>query len=136
MQSLARAAVVLLVSLSVGCAPRTSPARGPTTATAPDSATVEAVRVALRNDLRNFMVAQEAYFAENATYARSRRDMGDMYETSPGVTVVLLTASELGHSEIAIHDRVPGLVCGVFVGTGSKPLGDQMEERRPFCRGP
>jgi hypothetical protein len=48
---------------------------------------------------------------------------------------VLLTASNTGHSEIAIHRDVPGLVCAMYVGDAPRPLG-RGEEGEPVCRDP
>lgn len=102
---------------------------------APDSAAVQAAASTLKLDLRNFVTAQEAYFADHGTYARSLRQMQGAYRASPGVTLVLLTSSDVSHSEIAIVDRVPGLVCAMFVGEAPPPLGPG-KEGFPACRGP
>jgi hypothetical protein len=104
-------------------------------APAPDSAAVRAAASTLKLDLRNFVTAQEAYFADHGTYARSLREMQNAYRPSPGVTLVLLTSSDTSHSEIAISDKVPGLVCGMFVGEAPPPLGPG-QEGFPICRGP
>jgi hypothetical protein len=101
----------------------------------PDSALVRATWLTLRSDLRNFVVAQEIYFADHSTYAPSLREMGEIYRPSPGVTVVILTSSNSGHSEIAIDERVPGLVCAMYVGNAPPPLGSG-QEGEPVCRGP
>ncbi len=125
----------------------------------PDSALVRAAWVTLRSDLRNFVVAQEIYFADHSTYAPSLREMGEIYRPSPGVTVVVLTSSDSGHSEIAIFqivqsgverareaitsvleqlredERVPGLVCAMYVGSAPPPLGSG-QEGEPVCRRP
>ena|ERR687891_685797 len=101
----------------------------------PDSLVIQAATATLRSDLTNFVTAQEAYFADHVTYARSLRQMRGGYRLSPGVTLVLLTASDSGHSEIAIIDRVPGLVCAMFVGNAPRPLGAG-GEGKPVCRGP
>lgn len=99
-----------------------------------DSATVQAAAATLRSDLRNLVTAQEAYFADHVTYARSLRHING-YRPSRGVTVVLLTSSDSSHSEIAIIDSVPGLVCAMFVGEAPPPFGTG-EEGVPACRGP
>ena len=101
----------------------------------PDSALVRAATATLRSDLRNFVTAQEVYFADHDTYAPSLHDMGEIYRPSPGVTVVLLTSSDTGHSEIAIDERVPGLVCAMYVGSAPPPLG-KGREGEVVCRGP
>ncbi len=101
----------------------------------PDSALLRAATATLRSDLRNFVTAQEVYFADHMTYARSLHDMREIYRPSPGVTIVLLTSSDTGHSEIAIDERVPGLVCANYVGNVQPPLG-RGGEGEVVCRGP
>ena len=103
--------------------------------TLPDSATIRTAIATLKSDLRNFVVAQEAFFADNASYAQSLRHLGASFKTGSGVTIVVLTASDESHSEIAIIDRVPGLVCSMFVGDAPRPFGAG-EEGKPICRGP
>ena len=93
----------------------------------PDSLTVSAATARLGSDLRNFIVAQENYFADHDTYARFLRQTSEIYKPTSGVTVVLLTASDTGHSEIAIDERVPGLVCATYVGSAPPPLGTGRE---------
>ena len=107
----------------------------PAQGTPPDSMTVQSAAATLRSDLRNFVTAQEAHFADHGTYARSLRQMQHGYHTSSGVTLVLLTSSDSSHSEIAINDKVPGLVCAMFVGNAPPPLGTG-KEAVPACRGP
>ncbi len=101
----------------------------------PDSVLVRAATATLRSDLRNFVVAQEGYFADHSTYAGSLRDMSEIYRPSRGVTFVLLTSSNTGHSEIAIDERVPGLVCAMYVGSSPAPMG-KGGEGEVVCRGP
>jgi hypothetical protein len=99
----------------------------------PDSTVTEAAKRTLKSDLRNFVVAQEAYFADHGTYARAFRAIA--FRPTSGVTIVLLTASDTAHSEIGIDDRVPGLVCAMFVGRAPRPL-DGGEEGEVVCRDP
>ena len=101
----------------------------------PDSATVRAATRTLRSDLRNFLTAQERYYADHSTYASSLHAIGEMYRPSAGVTLVVLTSSGTGHSEIAIDERVPGLVCAMYVGNAPPPLG-RGSEGEVVCRGP
>ena len=101
----------------------------------PDSAVVRAATRTLRSDLRNFVTAQEIHFADHTTYASSLHAMREIYRPSPGVTLVVLTSSGMGHSEIAIDERVPGLVCAMYVGNATPPLGSG-QQGEPVCRGP
>jgi len=101
----------------------------------PDSATVEAATGTLKSDLKNFVVAQEQYFAEHTTYARSLAEWTTVFRPSRNVTLVLLTSSGTGHSEVAVDDRVPGLVCAMYVGNAPRPMGTGAEGE-VVCRGP
>jgi hypothetical protein len=125
-----RARPLALIGLVLTC-PLALPAQG----AIPDSIATRAAAATLRSDLRNFVTAQEGYFADHGTYARSLRQMGASYRLSKGVTLVLLTSSDSGHTEIAIVDTVPGLVCAMFVGQLPPPLGTGTEGK-PECRGP
>ena len=106
----------------------------PAQQTASDSSVVQVAMATLRSDLRNLVTAQEAYFADHVTYAGSLRQL-QSYRASPGVTVVILTSSDSSHSEIAISDKVPGLVCTIFVGNAPKPFGVG-KEGAPACHTP
>ncbi|HEX9729276.1 MAG TPA: hypothetical protein VGA37_12290 [Gemmatimonadales bacterium] len=99
-----------------------------------DSVSVRAAVAMMRSDLRNFVVAQESFFADNERYATSMTEMAPMYVPSRGVRVILLSASPTGHSEIAVHGAHGDIVCGMFVGTGTQPL-PEMREGDVACRG-
>lgn len=126
-----RAASLIAVTALFVALPTRAPAQEP----APDSVAVQAARATLKSDLRNFVTAQEAFFANHVTYARTLRELGNLYAASRGVTVVLLRSSNRGHNEIAIIDRVPGLVCAMYVGDTPPPLGTG-NEGEPVCQGP
>jgi hypothetical protein len=102
---------------------------------APDSLAIAGARQRLSSDLRNFITAQESYFADHETYASTIGQIGTRHRATKGVTIVLLTSSGTGHSEIAIDERVPGLVCGTFVGGAPPPLA-RGDEAEVVCRGP
>jgi len=120
--------LVTLVAMPPGAAAQAIPAT-------PDSATIEAAKRTLRSDLRNFVTVQESYFADHGTYARSLRSLSAIFEPSAGVTILLLTTSDKGHSEVATDKRVPGLVCAMHVGTAAAPLG-LGREGEVVCRDP
>ena len=112
------------------------PSRLPAQEAAADSAKVQAYKTALRSDLRNFVVAQEQYFADHTTYAVSTRQLADYFAPSDGVTVVLLAARGTGWNAVAIHESIAGLRCAIWVGSASPPLNDQAREGQPTCAGP
>lgn len=126
-----RWALILALAATLGPVPQLVTAQE----SEPDSSSVRAATRTLQSDLRNFLTAQERYFADHMTYATSLRDMREIYRPSRPVTLVLLTASGTGHSEIAIDERVPGLVCAMFVGNAPPPLG-RGGEGNVVCRGP
>ena len=103
---------------------------------ASDSAMVNRTRELLRSDLRRLVIAQEAYYAADTTYSNSVTLLGQRFRPSPGVTVVVLTASKSGHSAIAIDTRVAGLVCAIKIGNAPPPLNEPAKEGTPTCRGP
>jgi hypothetical protein len=106
--------------------------------TAPDSAAIAGAVQTLESDLRSYVTRQEAFYADHLKYAATTSAM--RFEPSPGVTVVVLTSSERGHgghSAVAIHSAVPGLVCGVWVGSEeAPPLRNGADEGDPTCRIP
>jgi hypothetical protein len=101
----------------------------------PDPVTAERT---LRSDLRNMVLAQESFYADHNRYAKSTSElMGeDLYEASEGVTVVVILSSERGWNGVAVDERIPGLVCGVWVGMPGPPLDDGAEEGEPTCTTP
>lgn len=122
--------LLALLSLHVG-----SPASAQSQQDRPDSARVRAVRTMVMSDLRNFLTAQERFFADQLTYAKNLREMERVFYPSPGVTLVVLTSSDRGHSEIAIHADVPDLVCAMYVGDSPQPFG-RGREGEVVCKGP
>lgn len=110
------------------------PAPAPAQAAPPDSGAVAEATRRLTGDLRNFIVAQERYFADHRTYAPTLGRLAALHRATNGVTLVLLTSSGTGHSEIAIDERVPGLVCGTYVGNAPPPFG-RGDEGEIVCQG-
>ena len=127
LRSVTLATVVGVIALMPGPAS----AQGPAT----DSARVEAARRVLRRDLRNFVTAQESHHSSKRTYARSLREVAELWTPARGVTIVVLTASDRGHSEVAIHQEIPDLICAMFIGDVQSPLGTGTEGE-VVCKGP
>ncbi|MGB7213332.1 MAG: hypothetical protein WBC97_11985 [Gemmatimonadales bacterium] len=101
----------------------------------PDSAAIRAARATLDTNLRNIATAQEAYFADHEAYASSVHMLADVFRSSAGVTVVIVTASDATYSALATIDRVPGLVCEWYLQLAAPPLGTGNPETVD-CRGP
>ena len=88
----------------------------------------KAYAAAMRSDLRNLVIAQESYFADNLEYTASLSALG--YRASTGVSgpVVELTAD--GWTAYAAHSQVSNS-CVIYV--GSTPIGPATREGEPAC---
>ena len=71
---------------------------------------------AMKSDLRNLVVSQEMYFADNTTYAQTVSELRDFY-TSAGVTITINAASGIGWNGTARHER-SRRVCTISLGGG------------------
>ena len=99
-----------------------------------DSARAKLVQ-GVKSDLRNYVTAQERYYADHATYAAATS--ATPLQPSPGVSVIVLTFGPTGHSAVAIHSDLPDLVCAIWVGREPRPpLHDGAREGEPTCRLP
>ena len=87
------------------------------------SSTKEKAYVAsMKSDLRNLATSQEAYFAENNTYAGAVGDLTD-YSASESVTITMDTGTQTGWSATASHPAVSNgdTYCGIAFGSASFP---------------
>jgi hypothetical protein len=100
----------------------------------PDTARVRLTAI-LRADLRNYIASQERVYGARNTYAQVLQAAD--HRSPPGVTIIVLTSSGTGHSAIAVHRDMPGLVCAIWVGQKAvPPLHDGAQEGDPTCRAP
>ena len=74
-----------------------------------------------KSDVRNAMAAQEAYFADDQTYAPASMATGS-FTTSTGIAISASAASASGYSITASHSA-SGNTYWVEVGTGSSIEG-------------
>jgi type II secretion system protein G len=78
----------------------------------------------MKADLRNLINAQEAYFADNTTYASGTGAL--QYNQSAGVTVTISSATGTGWTAGAIHNGTTVsctiAVGGLATGTEGEPL--------------
>jgi hypothetical protein len=84
-----------------------------------DAATRSRLRTAMTRDLRNLVVAQEAYFAERAEYGRAFARgaiRGVELKVSPGTTVTLIYVTKQAYAARATHDWLRGVSCVITVG--------------------
>jgi hypothetical protein len=125
--------VTCAAAMAIPCDAQSTPPTPPQPPTRLDSVSIAARRAAMISDLRNFVVAQEAYFADNGTYAGRMKDLSN-YRTSNGVSVIILSASKTGHTAIATYRDTIDLTCAVGAGRAN-PFGEG-EEGRVICRMP
>ena len=78
----------------------------------------KAVVASMKSDLRNLASAQESYWVENRTYyGGAIPGAGIPYNTSPGVAVVIVTATDAGWSARATGLPLTTTQCVIFYGT-------------------
>jgi type IV pilus assembly protein PilA len=86
---------------------------------------------ALKSDLRNIAIAQEAYFYDHVSYADDITLLNT--HTSPGVSVTLGTPAPGAWVATATHPASYPLRCVLFFGPMTPPLPGS-SEGIPFCR--
>jgi prepilin-type N-terminal cleavage/methylation domain-containing protein len=86
---------------------------------------------ALRSDLRNLVVAEEAYFYEKQAYSSDTTLLS--YRVSPGVIVTIATPSGGGWVATATHPLSYPLMCTVYMGAMTPPPPTQ-NEGVPVCQ--
>ncbi len=84
----------------------------------------------MKSDLRNLITAQEAYFADNVTYATTTTNMN--YNFSAGNTVTIGTATGTGWNATAKNNATLK-TCGIFVGAVAAPIAGE-PEGAPTCQ--
>jgi prepilin-type N-terminal cleavage/methylation domain-containing protein len=87
---------------------------------------------ALRSDLRNLAVAQEAYYFEKASYASDTALLN--FRPSPGVVLTLTTPGVGGWVATATHPLSYPLQCVVFYGAVSPTPAPAQVEGVPACQ--
>jgi len=101
----------------------------------PDSADErEAAQQLLEINLRKYTWAEQAYFDNAHHFTDSLGALSRIFAPSDGVTIIPLTATDSGHSELAVHRDWPGLVCGIYVGKAPPPFGKGMTEGKVECK--
>ena len=84
----------------------------------------------MKSDLRNLVTAQEAYFADNVTYATTTTNLS--YNFSAGNTVTVTSATGTGWSATATSNATLK-TCGIFYGSATPPITGQTEST-PVCQ--
>ena len=84
----------------------------------------------MKADLRNLVTAQEAYFADNVTYASVLSNLN--YNVSAGNTVAISSATGTGWAATSKNNATTK-TCGIFVGSATAPITGQ-NEGAPACQ--
>jgi len=84
----------------------------------------------MKSDLRNLITAQEAYFADQVTYASSTSNLN--YSVSAGNTVTVGTANGTGWNATAKNNATTK-TCGIYVGAVTPPITGE-PEGAPTCQ--
>jgi len=84
----------------------------------------------MKADLRNLVTAQEAYFADNVTYASVLTNLN--YNVSAGNTVAISSATGTGWAATSSNNATTK-TCGIFVGSATAPITGQ-NEGAPACQ--
>lgn len=87
-----------------------------------------ALRTMMKSDLRTLVAAEDAYFAEHATYA-TLEELGDRFGAQNGVTISLTVAGR-SLQALARHSRTTK-TCAIFL--GGSPMAPATNEREPAC---
>lgn len=80
---------------------------------------VRALYADMASDLRNLVIAEEAFFADNSVYGRvlSTTDHRSVYVTPrPGVTLTLTYVTRNSWAGRANHSWLPGRSCVIYAG--------------------
>ena len=84
----------------------------------------------MKSDLRNLVNAQEAYFADNVTYATTTTNLA--YSVSAGNFVTITAAAGNGWAATS-RNNATTKTCGIFVGLATPPITGQAEGS-PVCQ--
>jgi hypothetical protein len=100
-----------------------------------ESVREKAYVAAMRSDLRNLVVNEEAYFSDHSTYASNLAQMPGFSPTT-GVAVTITAGTDKGWAASATHASLPKGTCSIFVGLPAPPApgaGSVPQEGAPYC---
>lgn len=88
----------------------------------------KAYMAAMKSDLKNFVTANESYFADFNTYGTyANVNAAGLFTATTSVTLGTANVAATGFTATATHAAASGKTCGVFVGTGTPPGGIVVE---------
>jgi len=111
-------------------------------ASSPADDAEKASRTQLKSDLRNLVVAQEAYYADHNAYADVIDNL--KYKASAGSQVSLVATQNNAWAAVATDASRPGKSCVLYINLAEKyrpktlqekRLGTNNEEGAPICDG-
>ena len=77
---------------------------------------------AMKSDLKNFVTAQESYFADYNQYGTEGNvNAAGLFKTTTDVTLLSTDGTATGFSATATHPGSGGKNCGVYVGNATPP---------------
>lgn len=79
------------------------------------SAREKAFQAAMVSDLKSLAIEQELYHGQHSTYGTAS-DLPD-FEGSEGVVIEVTDHTVSGWAAIATHSGLPGVECGIFIGS-------------------
>lgn len=96
-----------------------------------------AIEAMLKSDLRNYITAQEAFYADNNRYAKTLEELksGTGYQASSSVSVDMLQVTAETHAATASHYESPAGRCFIYVGDRPGSFPSEMKEGAPLCVG-
>lgn len=93
----------------------------------------KAYMAAMKSDLKNFVTANESYFADYNTYGTyGNVNAAGLFASTTDVALVSTDATATGFSATATHAAAAGKTCGVFVGNAT-PVGGITVEGEVNC---
>jgi type IV pilus assembly protein PilA len=88
---------------------------------------------AMKSDLKNFVTAEEAYFADNNTYGTYANVNGaNLFTATTSVTVATGVNTAQGFNATATHASTTK-TCGVYVGNAASPNAAVINEGQVAC---
>ena len=75
----------------------------------------KAYKAQLKSDLRNVVLAEEAYFSDHRRYA-DRAALGDGFAAITNDSIVIVPAASQGYAATGTHAYLPGFACGLWSG--------------------
>jgi type IV pilus assembly protein PilA len=87
---------------------------------------------ALRSDLRNLAVAEEAIFYDSTKYSSDTAAL--KFRPSPGVIITIVLPASGGWTATATHPLSYPLTCTIFAGPVSPPPTPGSQEGVPSCQ--